>query len=104
MQLSLVQIRDPRVEDTVHGVERSPWLRVWTVGKDADRHIFGTWFRLVLKDLRSGGILPTPITETLPVRTLIRTLAATEMSMMTGTITCQVLHRMVHLETLLMQV
>jgi hypothetical protein len=36
MQLSLVQIQDPRVEDTEHGVERSPRLRVWTVGKDAN--------------------------------------------------------------------
>jgi hypothetical protein len=78
MKLSLVQIQDPRVEDTGHGIEWSPRLRVWTVGKDADRPVFGTWFRL------------------------IQTLMVWEMSMMTGTITGQVLHRRVHPETLLM--
>jgi hypothetical protein len=87
MQLSLVQIRDPRVEDTGHGVERSPWLQVWMVGKDADRHVLGTWCELVLKDLGSRGTLPGTNAVMLPVGTLIRTLAAREMSMMTGTIT-----------------
>jgi hypothetical protein len=104
MQLSLVRIRDPRVEDTGHGVERSPRLRIWMVVKDTDRPVFGTWFGLVQKDLGSGGTLPGAIAVTLPVGTLIRTLAATGMSMITETITGQVLHHRVHSETLLMQV
>jgi hypothetical protein len=102
MKLSLVQIQDPRVEDTGHGIEWSPRLRVWTVGKDADRPVFGTWFRLVRKDLGSEGTLPGTNAVTLPVGMLIQTLMVWEMSMMTGTITGQVLHRRVHPETLLM--
>jgi hypothetical protein len=102
MQLSLVWIWDPRVEDTGHEVERSPRLRVWMVGKDTARLVFGTCFGLMQKDLGSGGTLPGVNAVTLPVGTLIRTLAATEMSMMTGTITSQVLRRRMHPETLLM--
>jgi hypothetical protein len=74
------------------------------VVKDADRPVFGTWFGLVQKDLGSGGTLPSAYAVTLPIEMLIRTLAATGMSMMTGTITGQVLHHRVHPETLLMQV
>jgi hypothetical protein len=102
MQLSLVQIRDPRVEDTGHRVKRSPWPRVWKVGKDADRPVFETWFGLVQKDLGNGGTLPGANAVTLPVGTLIQILTAREMSMMTRTSTSQVLHRRVHPETLLM--
>jgi hypothetical protein len=69
------------------------------VGKDTARPVFGTWFELVQKDLGSGGTLPGPNAVTLPVRTLIRTLAATEMSMMTGTITGHVLCRRMHSNT-----
>jgi hypothetical protein len=58
----------------------------------------------VRKDLESGGRLLGANTVTLPVGTLIQTLMAREMSMMTRTITSQVLHRRVHLETFLMQV
>jgi hypothetical protein len=54
----------------------------------------------VLKDLGSGGTLPGANAVTLPVGTLIRTLAARKMSMMTRTIISQVLHRRVHLRTL----
>jgi hypothetical protein len=74
------------------------------VGKDANRPVFGTWFGLVHKDLGWGATLPAPHAVTLPVRTLIQTLVAREMSMMTETITGQVLHRRVHPETILMQV
>jgi hypothetical protein len=74
------------------------------VVKDADQPVFGTWFGLVQKDLGSGGTLPGAFAVTLPVGMLIRTLAATGMSMMTGTITGHVLHHRVHPETLLMQV
>jgi hypothetical protein len=74
------------------------------VVKDTDRPIFGMWFGLMQKDLGSAGTLPGTFAVTLPVGTLIRTLAVTGMSMMTGTITSQVLHHRVHPETLLMQV
>jgi hypothetical protein len=57
------------------------------VGEDTARPVFGTWFGLVQKDLGSRGILPSANMVTLPVAILIRTMAATEMSMMTGMIT-----------------
>jgi hypothetical protein len=56
------------------------------------------------KDLGSRGTLPGVNVVMLPIGTLIQTLATGEMSMMTGTITGQVLHHKVHPETLLMQV
>jgi hypothetical protein len=104
MQLPLVQIQDPQVKDTGHGVERSPRPRVWTVDKDANRPIFEMWFRLVRKDLRNGRTLPGVKAVTFPVGMLIQTLTMREMSMMTGTIIGQVLHRRVYPETLLIQV
>jgi hypothetical protein len=72
------------------------------VGKDDDRLVFETWFRLVRKDLESGVTHPGGNAVTLPVGTLIQTLTTREMSMMTGTITGQVLHCKVHSETFLM--
>ena len=104
MHLSLVQIRDPQVKDTRHGLKRSPRLRVWMVVKDADRPVPETWFGLVLKALGSGGTLPSSNVVTLPFGTLIHILAATRMSMMTETSTGQVLHCKMHPEMLLMQV
>jgi hypothetical protein len=87
MQLFLVLIRDPRVEDTGHGLEQSPRLRVWTVAKDADRPVFGTWFGLVRMDLGNGGRIPEANVVMLSIGMLIPPLKAREMSMMTGTIT-----------------
>jgi hypothetical protein len=104
MQLSLVLIRDPRVEDTGHELEWSPQLWVWTVAKDAEQPIFGTWFGLVRMDLGNGGRIPGANAVMLSVGMVIPPLKAREMSMMSGMITGQVLHRKVDLETLLMQV
>jgi hypothetical protein len=71
MQLSLVLIRDLGIEDTGHGLEGSPWLWVWTVAKDADRPVFGTWFGLVRMDLRNGGRIPSANAVMLSVEMLI---------------------------------
>jgi hypothetical protein len=75
------------------------------VAKDADRPIvFGTWFGLVWKDLGRRRRLSGTKVVMLSVGTLIPLLKAREMSMMTGTITSQVLHHRVDPEMLLMYV
>ena len=72
------------------------------VVKDVDQPIPRTWFNLVHKDLGSEWTLPGMNLVTLFVGTLIRTLVVTRMSMMTGMITSQVLHRRLHPKMLLM--
>ena len=62
------------------------------MGKDDNRPVFETWFGLVLKDLRSRRTLPGTYAVILSIGTLIQTLTTTKMSMMTKTITSQVLH------------
>jgi hypothetical protein len=74
------------------------------VAKDADRPVFGMWFGLTRKDLGKRGRISGANAVMLPVETMIPPLKVRKMSMMTRTITGQVLHRRVHPEMLLMQV